>query len=216
MPCLAFDTLTPCQRAEVALEERDMEKWVWSNQKPWIPRPMVNVHVRMGDKATEMKMVQFAGYMRLAERLRARFPHLRHVWLSTEMQSVVDEASGGRAYPGWRFHFTRVPRQGNDTSMAAYLASLGAETASATSVVNFLMAADSDFFVGALGSSWCYLIDSMRSTGGKLGAGYLSVNVDRFWRRKRRKLLALLPRPQGQQAVQGVEQDLDLRPVLFI
>jgi hypothetical protein len=43
------------------------------------------------------------------------------------------------------------------------------------------MAADSDFFVGALGSTWCFLIDGMRNTGGKVMSGYLSVNKDRFW-----------------------------------
>ena len=66
-------------------------------------------------------------------------------------------------------------------SMADYEASLGRETSTNYPLVNFLMAVDSDFFVGALGSTWSFLIDGMRNTGGKVMAGYLSVNKDRFW-----------------------------------
>ncbi|KAG5546823.1 hypothetical protein RHGRI_018854 [Rhododendron griersonianum] len=66
--------------------------------------------------------------------------------------------------------------------MATFTASLGRETS--TNLVNFLMAAESDFFVEALGSTWCFLIDGMRNTGGKVMAGYLSVNKDRYWQLK--------------------------------
>lgn len=47
------------------------------------------MHVRMGDKACEMKVVEFEGYMALAERIRRRFPNLDSIWLSTEMQVCV-------------------------------------------------------------------------------------------------------------------------------
>ncbi|CAF2011266.1 unnamed protein product [Brassica oleracea var. botrytis] len=43
------------------------------------------------------------------------------------------------------------------------------------------MASEADFFIGALGSIWCFLIDGMRNTGGKLMSGFLSVNKDRHW-----------------------------------
>ncbi|KAL5990498.1 hypothetical protein ACLOJK_011400 [Asimina triloba] len=51
--------------------------------------------------------------------------------------------------------------------MAAYEASLGRKTSTNYPLVNFLMATDADFFIGALGSTWCFLIDGMRNTGGK-------------------------------------------------
>lgn len=63
-----------------------IEEYVWSNHKPWNPRPLLSVHVRMGDKACEMAVVEFEEYMRLADRIRKRFPHLNSIWLSTEMQ----------------------------------------------------------------------------------------------------------------------------------
>lgn len=46
---------------------------------------MLSMHVRMGDKACEMKVVEFEEYMQLADSIRRRFPHLNSIWLSTEM-----------------------------------------------------------------------------------------------------------------------------------
>ncbi|CAN1233994.1 hypothetical protein LINPERPRIM_LOCUS4085 [Linum perenne] len=155
-----------------------IEEYVWSNHEPWIPRPLLSMHVRMGDKASEMKLVEFDGYIRLAERIRTRFPHLSNVWLSTEMQDVIEKT---KRYKKWKFYYTNVTRQIGNMTMAAYEASLGRETSTNYPLVNFLMATEADFFVGALGSTWCFLIDGMRSTGGKVMAGYLSVNRDRFW-----------------------------------
>ena len=47
--------------------------------------------------------------------------------------------------------------------------------------VNFLMALESDFFIGPLGSTWSLLLDCMQATSGKLMFGFLSVNLDTFW-----------------------------------
>ncbi|TYI57516.1 hypothetical protein E1A91_D11G286800v1 [Gossypium mustelinum] len=156
----------------------EIEEFVWSNHRPWVPRPLLSMHVRMGDKACEMKVVKFEEYMELAHRIQMHFPHLKNVWLSTEMQEVIDKT---RSYPHWNFYYTNVTRQVGNVSMATYEASLGRKTSTNYPLVNFLMAVDSDFFIGALGSTWCFLIDGMRNTGGKVMAGYLSVNKDRFW-----------------------------------
>ncbi|KAG2261081.1 hypothetical protein Bca4012_014138 [Brassica carinata] len=156
----------------------EMEEDVWSNHKPWIPRPMLSVHVRMGDKACEMRVAALEEYMRLADRIRERFPELNRIWLSTEMKEVVERS---KEYGQWRFYYTEVARQVGNNSMAAYEASLGREMSTNYPLVNFLMASEADFFVGALGSTWCFLIDGMRNTGGKVMSGYLSVNKDRFW-----------------------------------
>ncbi|GAB2246572.1 hypothetical protein Droror1_Dr00002065 [Drosera rotundifolia] len=156
----------------------EIEKYVWSDHKPWIPRPLLSMHVRMGDKACEMKVVGFKEYMNLAGRIRKRFPDLHSIWISTEMQEVIDRT---KSYPRWDFYFTEVKRQVGNMTMAVYEASLGRKTSTNYPLVNFLMATESDFFIGALGSTWCFLIDGMRNTGGKVMAGYLSVNKDRFW-----------------------------------
>ncbi|CAL9752848.1 unnamed protein product [Musa acuminata subsp. burmannicoides] len=158
--------------------EAGMERLVWSIHNPWIPRPLLSMHVRMGDKACEMKVVGFEHYMQLADRIRKHFPDLNSIWLSTEMQAFIDKT---RRYPSWTFYYTNVTRQEGSMTMATYEASLGRETSTNYPLVNFVMATEADFFVGALGSTWCYLIDGMRNTGGKVMAGYLSVNRDRFW-----------------------------------
>ncbi|KAL9253242.1 hypothetical protein AKJ16_DCAP21350 [Drosera capensis] len=154
----------------------EIEKYVWFDHKPWIPRPLLSMHVRMGDKACEMNVVGFEEYMNLAGRIRKRFPDLHSIWLSTEMQEVIDRT---KLYPRWDFYFTEVKRQVGNMTMAVYEASLGRKTSTNYPLVNFLMATESDFFIGALGSTWCFLIDGMRNTGGKVMAGYLSVNKDR-------------------------------------
>ncbi|XP_051121432.1 uncharacterized protein LOC127244889 isoform X2 [Andrographis paniculata] len=158
----------------------DVKRVVWSNHEPWIPRPLLSIHVRMGDKACEMKVVGFEQYMRLATKIRKQFPHLNHIWLSTEMQEVIDK-SKSKSFKHWKFYYTNVTRQTGNITMATYEASLGRETSTNYPIVNFLMAAEADFFVGALGSTWCFLIDGMRNTGGKVMSAYLSVNKDRFW-----------------------------------
>ncbi|KAH7433227.1 hypothetical protein KP509_07G060500 [Ceratopteris richardii] len=66
--------------------ETDIDKFVWSAKKPWMPRPLVSIHVRQGDKAKEMELFGFEDYMKLAQHLRRRFPEIRNIWLSTEMQ----------------------------------------------------------------------------------------------------------------------------------
>ncbi|GJY67966.1 hypothetical protein Tco_0470948, partial [Tanacetum coccineum] len=65
------------------------------------------------------------------------------------------------------FHYSNVRRQVGNITMAVYEASLGRETSTNYPLVNFLMAAEADFFIGALGSTWCFLIDGMRNTGGR-------------------------------------------------
>jgi hypothetical protein len=96
----------------------------------------------------------------------------------TKIQQVIDKS---KSYSEWNFYYTNVTRQVGNTSMASYELSLGRERSTNNPIVNFLMATEADFFIGALGSTWCVLIDGMRNTGGKVMAGYLSVNKDRFW-----------------------------------
>ena len=95
------------------------------------------------------------------------------------MQEVIEESS---QYTGlWDIYYTNISRQTGNMSMPAYEASLGRIMSTNHPLVNFLLASNADFFIGALGSTWCYLIDGMRMTGGRVMSGYLSVNKYRFW-----------------------------------
>lgn len=176
---MVLQTLPPeWPKAAISRSESEIERYVWSNHKPWVPRPLLSIHVRLGDKAAEMNLVAFQGYMNLAQHIQRHFPDVQNIWLSTEMQEVIEQT---KSYVGWNFYYTNVTRQVGNMTMPAYEASLGRETSTNYPLVNFLMAAEADFFIGALGSTWCFLVDGMRSTGGKVMVGYLSVNKDRFW-----------------------------------
>ena len=63
-----------------------LEETLWWQQEPYIPRPIVSMHVRQGDKVKDMHLFSTATYMWLAERLRIHVPNMKHVWLSSEMQ----------------------------------------------------------------------------------------------------------------------------------
>ncbi|KAJ0714580.1 hypothetical protein HanPI659440_Chr13g0491061 [Helianthus annuus] len=84
-----------------------IEEYVWSNHETWTPRPLLSVHVRMGDKACETKVVQFEEYTRLANRIRNRFPYLNGIWLSTKIQEVIDKT---KLYANWNFYYSNVRR----------------------------------------------------------------------------------------------------------
>ncbi|CAI5989486.1 unnamed protein product [Closterium sp. NIES-64] len=60
----------------------------------YVPRPIVSVHVRQGDKSIEMRLFSFYAVMFMANRIRRGFPTVRYAWLSTEMQ-VGENGEGG-------------------------------------------------------------------------------------------------------------------------
>ncbi|CAI5462525.1 unnamed protein product [Closterium sp. Yama58-4] len=144
----------------------------------YLPEGLVAVHVRQGDKAGEMAIAGVEVYVALLGRVRRQFPYADSVWLSTEMQAVVDAA---KQYTRWRFHVTDFPRQAAGETMDAYDARVGEQRATDNALVNLLVSADAPFFVGTMGSTWSVLIDNLRGAGrGKARVGMLSVNRDRL------------------------------------
>ena len=86
------------------------------------------------------------------------FPLLIIVHDLIYFQEVINNS---KLYMNWDFYYTDVTRQVGNMTMATYEASLGRKTSTNYPLVNFLMATEADFFVGALGSTWCFLIDGM-------------------------------------------------------
>ncbi|CAI5472437.1 unnamed protein product [Closterium sp. Yama58-4] len=70
---------------------------------PYVPRPIISVHVRQGDKSFEMRLFSFYAVMFMANRVRRENPSMRYVWLSTEMQSVVDQSN---RFTDWTFFYS--------------------------------------------------------------------------------------------------------------
>ncbi|CAI5528822.1 unnamed protein product [Closterium sp. Naga37s-1] len=145
--------------------------------EPYIPRPIVSMHVRQGDKAGEMRLISFPSFMFMANRLRRRAPFLKYVWLSTEMQSVIDQS---QQYKDWAFLYSTNPRQNGTTSIFEYEQTAGVAKLAGISLANLLISSQADFFVGALGSNWNRLISELKATSGRLYAGYASVNFDEW------------------------------------
>jgi hypothetical protein len=70
----------------VTSRESSLQKNAWKHLAPFLPRPIISLHVRQGDKGGEMSLYPFSAYMFLAERIRYHSPDANHIWLSTEMQ----------------------------------------------------------------------------------------------------------------------------------
>ncbi|CAI6009528.1 unnamed protein product [Closterium sp. NIES-65] len=139
----------------------------------YMPRPVVSVHVRQGDKAIEMELSSFASYMFLAHRLRSHTPDLQYAWLSTEMESVIQQS---RAYKDWTFFYTRNKRQTGATAMVAYEQDAGVELLVGVSFANLVIASECDYFIGPLKSNWNRLINGLRMTNGRMNRGYTALN----------------------------------------
>ncbi|CAI7876880.1 unnamed protein product [Closterium sp. NIES-54] len=122
--------------------------------------------------------------MFLLHRLKQSRPDLQHVWLSTEAQSVIDATS---LYLDWTFFYLTNTRQ-SDNSAAQQrlqqgeedLRAYDSEQSVAVSFASLLIAAQCDLFVGSLGSNWSRLINDLRSTNGRLLAGFLALNLGEF------------------------------------
>ncbi|CAI5481252.1 unnamed protein product [Closterium sp. Yama58-4] len=140
----------------------------------YMPRPVVSVHVRQGDKQKEMRLSSFRAYMLHVQRLRLRVPDVHYVWLSTEMQSVIDQLD---SYNDWTFLYSKNKRQLGSTQMLEYEKAAGLEQLVGVSFANLLIASECDFFVGPLGSNWNRLINNLRDTNGRVNVGYVALNT---------------------------------------
>ncbi|CAI5481154.1 unnamed protein product [Closterium sp. Yama58-4] len=177
--------LTPKKLAKHRKRYQGLEP-VWEAVRgAGVGRRYVAVHVRQGDKSSEMRLLPLSAYLELAEKARRNFPDVTAMWLSTEMEDVVQEATRLLS-PRWAVKYTQFPRQGAaNISMKSYESDVGMGPTSDNAFVNLVLAAEADLFVGTLGSTWSVLIDNLRVTGGKESAGFLSVNKDRYWFSKR-------------------------------
>ncbi|CAI7909709.1 unnamed protein product, partial [Closterium sp. NIES-53] len=141
--------------------------------EPYMVRPIVSVHVRQSDKQVEMGVWSFAAHMLFATRLQRTHVDLKHVWLSTEMQAVINEAATP-LYAGWTFLYAsngRLPEGALDPHAYDALQS------PAASLASLLIAAQCDGFIGSLGSNWSRLINELRATGGRLYSGFVAMNL---------------------------------------
>ncbi|CAI5964660.1 unnamed protein product [Closterium sp. NIES-64] len=143
----------------------------------YLPRPIVSMHVRQSDKGGEMALHSLAAHMWMAYRLRLALPHLRHIWLSSEMQTVIDEAA---QYRDWTFLHSSNARTNVSVPHWDVEEAAGRHMVVGSSLAELLTAAQCDFFIGALGSNWVRMINELRSTNGRLLHGFIALNIQEF------------------------------------
>lgn len=77
------------------------------NQSIGFPSKFVSLHVRYGMKVAEVKRLE--PLERFISFVEDKYPHLNHVFVSTETETVLETLVN--EYPSLNFHFLRYPRQ---------------------------------------------------------------------------------------------------------
>ncbi|GJP51722.1 hypothetical protein CLOM_g10870 [Closterium sp. NIES-68] len=144
--------------------------WSMLVQEPYMPRPIASLHVRGTDKFAEMGLSSLDSHIFHMTRLRPHALHLQHVWLNTETQANIDQV---KELASWTFFYSSNARQQDG---GGGLRQYERDQSVAVSFASVLIAAQCDLFVGSLGSNWSRLMNELRSTNGRLLAGFVAVN----------------------------------------
>ncbi|CAI5523816.1 unnamed protein product [Closterium sp. Naga37s-1] len=197
--------------------------WSLGVQEPYMPRPIVSLHVRGTDKFAEMGLTSLDSHIFQINRLRHHGLDLSHVWLNTETQVIcfpnvilpvsrsrsksfsstfnpflplflpdvlrppppsafspcTTQANVDRAadHLSWSFFYSSNARQ---QEAVGGLREYEWAQSVAVSLASVLIAAQCDYFVGSLGSNWSRLMNELRSTNGRLGAGFIADHVEEW------------------------------------
>ncbi|CAI5948669.1 unnamed protein product, partial [Closterium sp. NIES-65] len=136
----------------------------------YMVRPLVAVHVRGSDKEEEMGLLGLPVYMYFAHQLRLLLPDLRHAWINTESQAVIDSLT---SYREWTFLYSSNARQASSSNNTR---EYDDKQSVAASFASLLIASQADVFIGTLGSNWSRLMNELRSTNGRLFNTFIALN----------------------------------------
>ncbi|KAF3131927.1 mitochondrial inner membrane protein required for protein import [Orbilia oligospora] len=137
-----------------------------------LPEGTISMHVRHGDKGSEMRLVPFNDYVVRAEKFSAENPlgNWKRAFLSTEDPNVIEQMKTMAritpfSYSGsnsrWTWYWTDIPRL--NTGPETQLKEFGNRTDLTIKwLLQLVMAIECDVFVGTRGSGWNRLIDSLR------------------------------------------------------
>jgi len=140
----------------------------------------ITVHVRHGDKGTEMALHPLSDYMDAVERMRKEYPAvsgINTIMLSTEDEHVIEET---RQYAAYRFIFTEHPRH-NEFSPMEQAKRIGYNE-TLNSFINLELSMLCQGFVLTTGSNWSRLLDELRLTRGKWNTPVLDIEPGQ-WKR---------------------------------
>lgn len=133
----------------------------------------LSVHVRHGDKGSEMQLMPDEEYVKAAESMLKGNDQLqRNIFLSTEDPATIDYFKG---LPEWSVQYTLTKRTAHG-GLAPFQVSDPTEEF-LNSLLNLDLATSCDAYICTLSSLWCTLIDRLRSTSRcKADAPYIDVH----------------------------------------
>jgi hypothetical protein len=137
----------------------------WNQEEVWDGRPIAAVHVRHGDKSTEVRGFSLGAYMDAVDRFRDANPDLRTVLLSTEDQSVIDATS---QFPDYTFIYTDYPRLNGVIEDDIRTGKLNGRGEATNALLNLYLAVlECDYLVATFSSNWGRLLLKMMYAAGR-------------------------------------------------
>jgi hypothetical protein len=135
------------------------------------PPSMICMHVRMGDKAREMKIHNFSEYMEAAQGLRTQLGgNVSSIFLSTESEAVISELESGKYdHMGFDVYYTQFNRSLAMAAPYIMARNLGRSYFALSSLANLAvgMHPSCSAFVEITASNWCYVIKAIVTSDGK-------------------------------------------------
>ena len=122
----------------------------------------ISVHVRHGDKGSEMSIVPDRKYVAAAEQMlgsRGYLPLRKTIFLSTEDPATVLHF---REMTSWQVQYTNVTRSNHNMGAPFNVPDPSGEFLDG--LLSLDLATQCDGYVCTLGSMWCTLIDRLRNT----------------------------------------------------
>lgn len=135
-----------------------------------IPRPVMSIHVRRGDKHKEMRLLDLEDYLHFAIPISLAFG-VKNIFLSTEDPTIVENAFMNFSSFNW---IVTEDERRNPNFEEFMRANKTAEFILA--MKNLYAAADCDFLLGTRASNWCRLIDETKRFDGLGGTYYIDAH----------------------------------------
>ena len=152
--------------------------------QPSAPANLITVHIRWGDKKTEMELVKINAYVEAIEKIlkQRRFQHHVNIFVSTEAPKAA-AALRNAAPPEWSIYgdasvgeLSQVrPENGNQALSAAINSKGFAGTAALASLA---IAMEANEFVLTTASNWSRLINELRKNVIEPRCGKCTVMID--------------------------------------
>ncbi|KAJ3151384.1 hypothetical protein HDU86_006084 [Geranomyces michiganensis] len=154
--------------------------WTHNDDRPHLaaefplPQGTMNLHVRHGDKASEMQLIPFGTYVAAAERFSSENPqmYLRRLFVSSEDPGVIEDAAalprngstggGDITSPDarWRVYTSDIPRV--NSGPYQQIRKYGASNMTRAWFLQLWMALECDVWFGTRASNWNRIIDEFR------------------------------------------------------